>query len=259
MGEAEKRGGISMRTGWRLLLGTLVCALFCAGCGGGADGSLPAQSIPKEGVVAVNVVSENGDVQISRTRGDEVKVKAKYRVDAQNAERRRLIEKNLVIENSVDENGLLTLYSHLGSGATIGVAGEEEDYRIDLEVQVPDGMGSVVVQSQEGDISLDGLRGVELLLVGNTGSITVRDVSIAGTSSVTAMLGDIDMRLKSIEDAERLTVSADLGDLRLNVPKNASYTVTIQELSQPATTWKNRGGETQLSLSAKVGSVRFQK
>lgn len=248
-----------MRTGRQIFWGMLLCVLFCAGCGSGADGSLPGQSIPRENIVAVNVVSESGDVHISRGRGDTVKFTAKYRVDAQDAGRRKLIEQNLIVANSVDENGLLTLYSHLGSGATLGAGGQDESYRIDLEVQVPDGMGSIVVQSQQGDISLEGLRGAEILLVGNTGSITVRDTSIAGTSSVTAMLGDIDMRLKSIEDADRLTVSADLGDLRLNVPKSASYTVTIQELSQPATTWKNRGGEAQLFLSAKVGSVRFQK
>lgn len=242
----------------RLLLWLMgICLCLTSGCTG-ADGKLKLDDIPRENIVAVNIVSASGDVTVKQGGGEEVRLSAEYFVRAQDGDRRRLIRENLLVTSEVDENGLLTIYSRLGDAVTLGAGGRDEEYEIDLTVQIPKGFGSVVVQSQKGDISLDGLRGVELLLLGNNGDISVRDTSVAGTSSITGMLGDIDVRLRSIEDAEQITVSADLGDLSVKVPGSASYTVTVQELSRPATTWKNKDGKTQLFLSASVGTVNFQ-
>lgn len=236
------------------LLPGLLAAICLAGCSGG-EGKLKPVKVPIEEIVAVNIESECGSIKIEPGSDKAFEIEASYEVSSPDRSRREVIEDHLSVRTDISEGSLLNIYSGLSGGVSLR---DDENADISLTVKVPPGIGTVVVQQKQGDIHIKGM-GCAFSIVNENGSVTVRDSAFTRRSTITNVIGDVQIRLKNIDKAEEIRVSTDVGNIKLNVPKRASYTVTKTELSQKGETWKNEGGKTIIQLSTKVGKVEFQK
>ena len=242
-----------------VLFPVLVAVLFLGGCGEKGN-QLEKTNIPMESIVAVYVESDEGRVEIRPGKGKTIQIEASYQITAGTKDRREQIAgyggENILVTTDTSNPSVLTVLSRLSSDVTLR---DGESVQIHLCVLVPEGIGSVAIQSGSADITIEDMFGCAYSIVNNAGSITVKDSSITGKSSFTNIVGDVEMKLKKIDAAEEIRVSTDVGDIRFNCPKSTPYTATIEELSQRGYTLTNKTGGPQISLSTKVGSIRFQK
>ena len=265
-GEAERENRIFsmkeevLRLRRRLLLGfALAAALFLNGCGEKGT-QMEKTNIPMESIVSVYVESEEGGIEIKPGKGKTIQIEASYEIAAGSRDRREQIAgyggENILVTTDTSNPSVLTILSRLSSDVTLR---DGESVQIHLCVLVPEGIGSVAIQSGNADIVIEDMFSCAYSIVNNAGSIQVKDSVITGKSSFTNIVGDVEMKLKKIDTAEEIRVSTDVGDIRFNCPKSTPYTATIEELSQRGYTLTNKTGGPQLSLSTKVGSIRFQK
>ena len=244
----------------RLLFSFVVLAVLVF-CGCGEKGTqLEKTNIPMENIVSVYVESEEGSVEIRPGKGKTIQIEASYMITAGNKDRREQIAgyggENILVTTDTSNPSVLTILSRLSSDVTLR---DGENVQINLRVLVPEGIGSVAIQSDSADIAIEDMFGCAYSIVNNAGSIRVKDSVITGKSSFTNIVGDVEMKLKRIDAAEEIRVSTDVGDIRFNCPRSTPYTATIEELSQRGYTLTNKTGGPQISLSTKVGSIRFQK
>lgn len=247
-----------MRRFWKCLP-ILLAILVLGGCGD--DGiELEKTNIPMESIVSVYVESDEGSIHIGPGKGKTIQIEGSYTVTAGSKERREQIAgyggENILVTTDTSNQSVLTILSRLSSDVTLR---DGESVAIDLKVLVPEGIGSVAIQADNADISIEDMFGCAYSIVNNAGSIVVKDSSITGKSSFTNIVGDVQMKLKKIDAAQEIRVSTDVGDIQFNCPKSTPYTATIEELSQRGYTLTNKTGGPQISLSTKVGSIRFQK
>ncbi|MCI8622919.1 MAG: DUF4097 domain-containing protein [Provencibacterium sp.] len=242
-----------------LFLPVLLAVFLLTGCGN-AGGELEKTNIPQESIVSVYVESEEGSIQIEPGKGKTIQIEASYAIEAGTKDRREQIAgyggENILVTTDTSNPSVLTVLSRLSSDVTLR---DGESVQIHLRILVPEGIGSVAIQSDSADITIANMFGCAYSIVNNSGSITVKDSTITGKSSFTNIVGDVEMKLKKVDTAEEIRVSTDVGDIRFNCPKRTPYTATIEELSQRGYTLTNKTGGPQISLSTKVGSIKFQK
>ena len=237
----------------------LFAALMLGGCGDGGV-ELEKTNIPMESIVSVYVESAQGSIQVGPGKGKTIQIEASYTITAGSKDRRDQIAgyggENILVTTDTSNPSVLAILSRLSSDVTLR---DGEEVSIDLRILVPEGIGSVAIQSDSADIAIADMFGCAYSIVNNAGSISVKDSAITGKSSFTNIVGDVEMKLKKVDAAEEIRVSTDVGDIRFNCPKSTPYTATIEELSQRGYTLTNKTGGPQISLSTKVGSIRFQK
>lgn len=238
----------------------LAALMLLPGCGKEAEGKKPSESITIGSIVSVNIISDIGEVTVSGASGPDITIEAAYRIEAPTKERRSLIEESVLVTNDTTDPSVLTVLSRVNENTMLA---ENEKAIIDLTVRVPKGIGSVVIQASTGNVLVDGIKGCQSIITCQEGDITVKNTELIGSSSITNMVGDISVNLKSISKADDIKVYTDMGAIRFNCPQTSVYTVTVEENSQPGSTWlsrkQNKAGGTKLHLAAKIGSVKFQK
>lgn len=239
-----------------LLPGLLVAVLLLLpGCSSNKEKKLTLPDVAKNSIVAVSVESFAGNVHIQPGEGTAIKTQAVLHVDAPDRDRRKLLEESALVTTDTSDPSLLTIISRLSDAVALR---EGEELTVDLIIEVPSDIKTVVVQSDVGDVTINKMVCM-LTVVCNSGDVTVKDSYLSGKSKISNVVGDVNVKLKSIENAQEILINVDVGNISLNVPKRASYTVTVEELSAPGDTWKNKEGNTKLLLSTKVGKVSFQK
>lgn len=251
---------LPLRTLRKVLLLTSLFILMAGvltACGKEGVGKLQSESYPRDNIVSVNIVSETGDITVTQSSSDTIRLEASYVINAKTRDRRELLLESISVHaDSAADPSILSVYSSLSDTVTLA---EDESVHVNLLVDIPQKMGSVIIQSKKGNILLDGLRGLETSLVGNEGGITLKNCSLMGSNHIINVIGDIEIRLKSIDNTDELRVSTDVGNVKVNVPQSASYEATIEQLSQKGLHDKNKDGRTKIHLTSKVGNVKFQK
>lgn len=91
-----------------------------------------------------------------------------------------------------------------------------------LDLTVPANTGLELTMNT-GDIQVTGVNG-QMLLANNTGSITVREATLAAGSSLTTNTGSITFR-GSIEPRGNYLFSTNTGSIDVTVPSSAAFTV----------------------------------
>lgn len=232
----------------------LTAVFLLVGCQNNTEKKLELPLVPIAEIVAINVESHMGDITI-RQGGSEIKIKASYQVQADDRERRKILEDSVLLTTDTGDPSLLTVFSRVADSVTLR---EGEQVLINLDIEVPAAVKSLVVQSGTGSVFIEKMT-CAVSVVNNSGNVTVKDSVFTGKSKISNVIGDVSVTLKSIENAQEIAIAVDVGDVSLNVPKRASYTVTVEELSNRGDTWTNKDGKTKLALSTKVGKVSFQK
>lgn len=92
---------------------------------------------------------------------------------------------------------------------------------IDYSLEVPDGT-RITVDTGSGDVKLEGTLGVIAAKTGS-GDVELDDLRSTSVSASTGS-GDIDLSLKSAPDS--LTLRAGSGDVKVRMPREATYDVT---------------------------------
>ncbi|PWM37890.1 MAG: hypothetical protein DBX66_04600 [Clostridiales bacterium] len=245
-----------MRKSFLLPLALGLCLLY--GCGGPHTGKLSREDLPDvpvENIVAINVESDKGNIHIVPSSGKIIQMEAEYAITAPERSRRTLIEQNVRVTTDNSDPSLLSIYSEPGQSLTLK---EGEDVSVDLTIKVPDGIGSVVVQSGSGDILVEKMD-CAFSIISNNGSVTVKKSSFSGKSSITSLVGDIDVQLNNIAAAEEIRLSSDVGNIKFKIPRSSSYNLVMEELGQQGIPFKNKDEKTKINLSTKVGSIDFKK
>lgn len=240
----------------KLLPLLIVFLLLLGGCSDNGKGKLDPTDIPIENIVSVYIESSQGDIRIEPGGDKTIRIEPTYTITAETKERRELIANNISVSTDTSNPSILTILSRVGSAVTLE---EGESAQIDLTVKIPDSIGSVAIQSGEGDITVNKIENREFSIVNQSGNVEVKNTSFSGKSNISNVMGDVKVNLKSIERAQEIRITTDYGDIKLNVPKRADYTVTVEELSQQGSTWKNKNGTTIINLATKVGKIQFQK
>jgi DUF4097 and DUF4098 domain-containing protein YvlB len=162
-----------------LLAGAATSAVAAlAGCVGGLFGDrveetrsydfdLPAKT-------PVRVMGVNGDVAVEPTARADIGVDARVAVPS---------------EDRFDDVSVRTAMVEDALAIDVDVQGSTSNVSVDLDVEVPEGTAMAVVQTQNGDVEVAGVDGVEAARSSN-GDVTVRDAG--PVQSVSTENGDID-------------------------------------------------------------------
>lgn len=149
-----------------------------AGCVGGLFGERVEETreysfdLPAE--TPVRVMSVSGDITVETGARSDVTVDARVAVPSE------------------DRLGDVSVTSSMFEGALaidVDVQGSSSSVSVDLDVEVPEGAAMAVVQTENGDVDVTGVDGVEAARSSN-GDVTVRDAG--PVQSVGTENGDID-------------------------------------------------------------------
>lgn len=121
----------------------------------------------------VRVMGENGDVDVET--GDRTDVAVDARVTAPS-------------EDRLDDVTVTTSEVEGALAVDVDVEGDTSGVSVDLDVEVPDGTAMAVVQTENGDVDVSGVAGVEAARSSN-GDVTVREAG--PVESVSTENGDV--------------------------------------------------------------------
>lgn len=153
---------------------------------------------------------------------------------------------------------------------------DDNNVSTDLSITVPANIENIIIDLNVGDIYINKVNGkyeiknnvgnIELEsstasydIKTNVGEIILSDASAVSNSEFSTNTGDIIISLKDITNADSITASTDVGDIKLNVPDEASYEAVINEFMEKERIEANKDEQTKIKLKTGVGNIDFSK
>jgi len=217
----------------------------------------------------LNIKGEVGDIRVITHDLNEIIVDANIKAKANSKERAEEMVNSFVY----------TVESKWGK-VNIDTTGynektNNEQIIVDLVIRIPQTLEKTIIITNVGDINLEDIYGT-INCVANVGDINIKNsstsndiktdvgdvnmqnVSLSGESSFYSNVGDIVIASNDISTAKSLSIETQVGDIKLSLPKSASYEANIHEFMQKPKTELAGTGKTKINLVTNVGDINLE-
>ena len=216
------------------------------------------QTLIRGGCFEISILNGTGDVRISQSKDDKISISARERVKAKGKELKTRIldninilaekkDKSIVIGAVTKDHGDLWEWKQTSFPAA--------QISIDYQVKIPKGMGSFTVNTRMGKIEVDDLQGALKTHTG-MGDIHLSKVVLEGENNISTDSGYINAEISQMEEAGLVNISSDLGNIKLNVPHSAKYSLETKVSNRDSQKQVvHGGGSTLVQITADLGTI----
>ncbi len=207
----------------------------------------------------ISISSRMGDIKIFQCKGDVLSFSAVKRVKVNDKDLRNKIMDNINIHTEI--KGKKVIISALTKDNLDVWKWKQENYNsanisIDYELRIPEKINIYTVNTGMGNIDLEEIKG-EINAHTDMGEVKLSKVVFTGKNDISTNSGNAALNISSIEQAESINVSADLGDISLKVPNNAKYNLETKISNNVSKHQIINGGGTKLKVVADLGLIKI--
>lgn len=226
-------------------------------------------SLNPEKAVNLDIDVKVGKINIEYGKTKNVDMNCTYKIRGINDDKVNSVLESIKLESKVK-----------GDTVYISVDNDDFDTRFvnvtaDLDIAIPDDFTGFNLESDVGDVKLNGLTGSfdiqanvgnvfldnvngDFDITANVGNIECKNISVLGDSRITANIGNIDASIDKVEKCD-LEIIADVGDIDLDT-QGSGY--VEKEKSEDFVGKKSEiliDDKCTVKLSANVGRVKVKK
>ncbi|WP_223066079.1 DUF4097 family beta strand repeat-containing protein [Paenibacillus caui] len=206
----------------------------------------------------LTLINGMGDIKISPGKNGEISVLAVKRVRTKDRAIKNEIMDNILIEQELQRNTVLihaVAKDHSDLWEWKQNHYQSVNISVDYEVKIPQGVKVYTVQNGMGDIKMDDIEGA-VQIQNDMGEVKLSKVILEGECSVTTNLGNINLNVRNMEQANAIRLASDLGNINIKVPGKARYNLETKISNDASKKQTVSGGGTDLTAVADLGFIK---